>query len=369
MAYSNDFVANLLGLVSDIVSADKVEFSEMLYEQSFVDGDIADTHTIVPNVRDGQVIPILLDKPEPDSFPFVDDTSCATTDTAVTHEFSGHTWQVGLIESRVGICLRTFNENFLRFFNVYRYTRAGENEDEVLNDALVDFISGKFTQNLNLATWRASYFGDTGSGSAILNGIDGVFVQLDAAPADNKVTIAENDELTYTLQKSQLTGEDVLNYLDEMYETATEQPWFDDSVCEYRVTRSMGNKLVNWLNKLGDKAPTNCNCVDPETKVATRGFRIEGLTLNGMPVIVHNEWDKIINYSTQLNGGGADNARTKPHRAILTYREDILIGTGTVDRLNSFDIWHSKDDKKVYLEGSSQIGAGVPFPQEAIYAS
>jgi hypothetical protein len=32
------------------------------------------------------------------------------------------------------------------------------------------------------------------------------------------------------------------------------------------------------------------------------------------------------------------------------------------------DVWYSKDDKKVYVEGSSYLGAGIPMKDEYILA-
>ena len=361
MGYTDNFVADLLPLVTDLVSAEKMEMSEMLYSKAFMDSDIAEQNEIVTGVRHGQVLPILKDTPQPESFPFVDETDCAETDCDLSHEFSSHKWEIGLIECRVGICLRTFNENFLKFFNAVRHTQTGDID---VDTALLMFISGKFIQNLNLSTWRAAYFGDKSSASAYFSGVDGIFTQMEANAAQI-VEITENDGATFAAQAF-ASGEDVYDYLIAMYEKAAEQPWFDPSILEFRVTRSMSTKLVSWLNALGKKAPMNCGCIDPERAVASNVFMLQGLTINGIPVMTHNEWDSIINYSTELNGGGGVNARVNPHRAILTYRQNLLIGTSETEALNSFDIWHSKDDNKVYLKGSSYVGGGVPLTDEYI---
>ena len=121
----------------------------------------------------------------------------------------------------------------------------------------------------------------------------------------------------------------------------------------------MSAALVNFMNT-ANIAKTNCVCIDPVTAAASPVFMLEGLMLNGIPVVTITEWDDIINYSATLNGGGGNNARVSPHRAILSIRENILVGTTTQDSLNSFDMWYSKDDKKVYIEGSSYLGGGVP---------
>jgi len=349
-----------LPLVTDLVSADKMEMSEMLFSKAFADAQITDVEEVVTGVRHGNVMPILLDEPDPESFPFVDETDCDGADCDITHKFSSHTWEIGLIECKVGICLRSFNENFLKFWSAFRHTTQDEPS---LNEGLLAFISGQFTKNLNISTFRAAYFGDKASASVYFNKIDGIFTQMEANP-NQVVAIAENAGADFVGQA--ITGEQVYNYLQAMYDQATEQPWFDDSIVEYRLTRSMTVKLVQWLNDLGKKAPNNCECIDPATATRRNSFMIEGLTLNGIPVLTRNEWDKIIHYSTALNGGGGANARTNPHRAILTYKENILIGTSQTEALNSFNIWYSEDDNKVYLRGSSYVGGGVPLDDEYI---
>lgn len=357
MAYTNNFTTNLISLVDSVVAADKLEFSQMLYQANFETSNIANHHPIETGVRSGQLVPILNNKPNPESFPFVDETSCVTNECDLNHEFGSVKWDLGLIECRVGICLRSFDENFLRFFNAYRHTQEGEPD---LDTAMLNFISGTFKDNLLLSQWRAAYFGDKSSASAYFNGINGFWTQAEANPA-LRVTITQNAEANFTDQA--ITGEEVYNYLSEMYDRAIQYPWFDLSSFEFKVTKSMGLKLVSWLNKQGDKSPYNCTCYDPVKLTETRAFTLEGLRLNGIPVKVFNEFDDIINYSTALNGGGGNGKRVNPHRAILSRRENLVIGTSETDALNSFDIWYDKTDKKVYLEGSSFIGAAIPMPE------
>lgn len=351
MAYSDNFSEALTSLVDSMVSADKLKLSEMLYEKSFAQGDITDSHRIVTDVRHGHTVPILKDTPNPDSFPFVDETSCVATDCDVSHEYSAKSWEVKLIECRVGICMRSFDEDFLLFWNAYRHTQEGEPN---LDTAILQFISDKFQKNHQLAQWRVAYFADTSSGSALYNGLDGFFVQAEANP-ELVVPITENGGGTFALQA--ITGEAVYDYLSAMYDKAINYPWFDPASFEFKITRSMGLQLMSWLNKLGLKAPSNCTCYDANAVTQTPRFTLDNMAINGVPIQVRQEWDSIINYSTVLNGGGGANARVNPHRAILTYRDNMLIGTSETDALQSLDIWYSKDDKKSVLGGIKLHGS------------
>ena len=370
MAYTDNFVEVLLPLVDDLVSADKMELSELLYSKSFEDGDVADTHTIVPGVRNGHAIPILNNKPNYESFPFVDETSCAPTDCDITNEFASHDWILGLMECRVGICLRSFNENFLRFFNQWRHTQEGEPD---LNTAMIAFMTDAFSRDHKAAMWRASYFGDRNSVSALFNKIDGFFTQAESNAAqvvtiDQNAAFEADGTTARTFAQQQMTGEQVYNTLKGMYEQAGTQPWFDPSILEFRVTRAMATRLVTWLNTLNDIKGYQCECIDPEKATSSRTFMLQGLRVFGIPVLVHNAWDGVINGTAELNGGGGTAARVNPNRATLTYRNNLLIGTSQAEALESMDIWYSKDNKKVYIEGSSYLGAGIPMKDEYILA-
>lgn len=359
---NTDFTNNVLSLVDDLVTADMVDMSKSIYERQFETNGISETHTVIPGVRHGSVVPILRDIPNPDSFPFVDATSCDVTECDLPINSDAVKWSLGLIECRVPICLRSFDENFLLFWNTYRHACQGEPD---MDSAMMKYLMNRFEKNLQLSTWRAAYFGDTNSASAYYDGIDGFFVQAEAGDGI-KIEITENSESTYTDQIAELTPQDAFDYLVQMYNSATSLAWFDPSLMEFRVTRTIGSKLVQHLNTLGITG-VECACVDPAKASQGVSYNLGNIMLFGIPVRVHGEWDDIINYSTVLNGGGGDNARTDPHRAILTYRENLLIGTNQTECLESLDIWYSKETRNIYLDGSSYLGAQIPL-SDYVYA-
>lgn len=357
MAYSDNFAATIGTAVDSLTAAELAKIENMIVEKVFAKSDLAKINQIVTGVRNGSVLPILRNVPEPDSFPFVDAAACDITDCDVTNVFSEHTWETGLVECRIGICMKTFDEDFLVFFNAFKATQAG-GADINISSVMFKFITDKFIDNLELASWRATYFADKATNPNIYyDKIDGIFVQL-AAGSGDIVDLTQNAGVTFLLQA--ITGEEVYDYLTTMYQLAGQKPWFDPTKMEFRVTRSMASQLVTYLNTTNIEK-NNCTCIDPKTAVASPIFVLEGLRIYGVPIITITEWDDIINYSTTLNGGGGANSRVDPHRAILSTKENLLIGTTEKKALNSFDIWYSKDAKKVYLEGSSYLGGGVPL--------
>lgn len=369
MAYSDNFAADIITLVDGLEDAELLDFNNLLFEETFQYSDLAMEHEVITGVRNGSHLPILDDDADPETFPFTDETSCTPPECDITPEYSSYTWAVKLIECRVPICLRTFSEGFLKFWNAWRQTQEGEPD---LSQAYIAYMVKRFSKNHQLALWRAAYFADSSASSDYLNGYDGIFVQAEANP-DQVVTITENSngsgsgsDCLYADQA--ITGAAVYEYLEQMYELGMAGAWFDDTMVEYQITRSMAYELVKWLNRQEKKAPTNCECIDPKTGEMRRTYRFDGLMFNGIPIKVRHEWDDIIKGVTELNGGGTTTCRVQPHRAILAKKSNLLIGTSETDALNSFDIYYWKKEKKVYIEGSSYVGSGIPKIGEYVVA-
>lgn len=362
MAYTSNFVDDVVSLVDDLTSAEKLTMSELLFSKAFGVDEIEDTHRVITGVRHGNRVPILKGGANYESFPFNDMTDCAKPECDVSDEYSTAMWNLGLIECRVPICMRTFDENFLLFWNQYKQITP----DPDLNTAFLQYLTDKFMENLRAAKWRAAYFGDTNSASNLFNGIDGFFTQGEANPAQ-LIDIAQNAEATYQAQK--MTGQEVYDLLKQMYNEAGDQPWFDETILEFRIPRIMATKLVQMLNDAGDLSQYNCDCINPQGITGRRVFTIDGLTMFGIPVLVHKEWDGVINGTSELNGGGGNNARVNPNRAFLTYRDNLLIGTSETEALSYFDIFYDKKDNMIYMDGGSYIGASIPLVDEYILAT
>ena len=363
MAYKTDFNTALLALVTDLTSAEKVQFSELLFSKAFAQSDITQTHRLITGIRDGSIIPIMKSGLNYSSFPFVDENVCSTNDCTIDTKYSAHKWDLGLIECRLGICMREFSTNFLQFWNQYKITAP----DPDLNTALLTYISDEFKWAHLGAQWRVTYFGDKSLvANSLLNGIDGFFTQAEANQ-DQIVGIVENNATTFVGQKF-TSGLRVYEILTEVYNKYAEQPWFGATDLEFKMTRLTASTLVAYLNSL--KSTECCEGfarVNPDGMAAS-AYTIDNLTFNGIKIKVMQDWDNVINTVPALNGGGGNAARVNPHRILLTYTDNLLIGTTSQEALNTFKIWYSEDDDKVYLKGGSYIGAGIPMRDEYILA-
>ena len=358
MAYTDNFVADLLPLVKDLASADGVQFSKTLFEKVFLASDITKKHTVVTGVRNGSLVPIISDVPNYESFPFIDASSCDTQECDLNSNYSAREWKLGLISCRIPICLRTFNDNFLIFWNSYRMLNPGEVTTKYLRTALLQYLVDKVKQNLEAAKWRVEYFADKASTSPLFNGFDGWFIQMQANPA-LVVPIAKNAGATYAAQKQ--TGQEVYDTLLAMEELYLQQDWSGTKPVTFKITKLQAMTLASYMNSLKDTAC--CDGVErlnPDN-IQSKTFFYDKLAFHGIPLEVMPEWDAIINGTAELNGGGGTAARENPNRIILTSKDNLLIGTEERQQLSMLDVFYEKKDNKVYIDAEAYLGAAVPL--------
>lgn len=358
--YTDNFVAELLPLVNDLNGADGLQFSKLLFEKTFLASDITKSHTVVTGVRNGSLVPILSDMPNYESFPFVSASSCDTTECDLNANYSAYKWELGLISCRIPICLRTFDDNFLIFWNSYKMLNPAKVDGVYLKTALLQYITNLVKNNLEAAKWRVEYFADKASTSPLFNGFNGWFVQMAANPS-LVVPIVKNTALTYALQKQ--TGLEVYETLVAMEELYLEQDWADTKPMVYKITKRQASALASYLNTLKDTACCEgIERLNPDN-IASKTFYFDKLAFHGVPLEVHAEWDAVINQTAELNGGGGLAARVDPNRIILTSKDNMLIGTEEKDDLSMFDIFYEKKDKKVYIDAEAYLGAAVPLKE------
>lgn len=344
MAITTNFDTAVVDLVTDLVTADKIDISNVVFEQAFEVSKLAENHTVVTDVRNGNLVPILSKAPKYDSFPYKNPSDCNIPVCDLNLDFDTKPWTLGMIACKIPICINSFSEDFLLFWKEHKRLFG----DADLNSALLQFIVEQFQTNLEAAMWRVAFFGDTSIGSGdpnygLLRPADGIFTQAEAMDG-HKIVITEN-----TLG-SGLTGDALYAYLDEAYQYASVQPWFDESLVRFEMTQAMASVLVAWLNKMKDTSAYNCECFSPDGLTAQRTFSVKGqLKIFGIEIHVHREFDGVI---SALNLGN-------PYRALLTAKTNVLIGTSELDQLPDFAIWYSMDNNMIYIRGGANLGAAL----------
>jgi hypothetical protein len=339
MAITTNFNTAVLALVDDLVTADNIDISKAIYTSTFEVGDIAEGHQIVTGIRPGALIPILDNAPNYGAFPVKSTNNCSIPACDLDLGFSTKAWQTAMIACKIPICINSFDENFLLFWNQHKRIFG----DADLNSSLMQYIVDLFQKNLQAAIWRRVWFADSASTNDYLEGADGIFTQAEAMDGF-KIEVAEN------VAGTGLTGAALYAYLTEAYEHASLQPWWNPATARMEMTQAMAAVLVSWLNSMGDRTGINCECYSADGLTAQRTYSVDGmLKIFGITVHVHREFDGVINAFALGN----------PYRAILTSDTNILIGTTELDQLPAFDIWYSKDDDQIYIKGGANVGAAL----------
>ena len=109
------FCNGVADLVDSLVAADKVNINEAIFQQTFGVGSFTQAHTLITEVRNGKLQPIVLSNDYYGSMPLGDETSCDLNSCDLTPNYSTKEWCLAEYNCRLDICMRSFDENFLLF--------------------------------------------------------------------------------------------------------------------------------------------------------------------------------------------------------------------------------------------------------------
>lgn len=354
MAYDSTQLNQILTGLNGLTATEKMDIGNLIFTETFGVKSIKDTHPNIAEVRSGSKVPILMDSDEYGNFPFTEG-NCSLPTCNISNDWSTYTWNLGQIGCEVVICMEDFTNNFLVFFNTWKKMNADD-----INSAVVQFIIEQFQKRQTKAEIRVAYFGDTNSSDALINGIDGFFVQMEAIGApENFVEITENAGATAAAQTI-TDGAVLYAYLTEMYNKAIVQPWFDATKMVWRLDRSLAMLLVGWLNTRNDMNGINCECIDPNKLTQARAFVWDNIAVFGIPVEPMPFLDAM-KAVTELYDAN-DGTFVDRNRIILTRREGMIIGYEIQDTLKRFKVGYDERENEIYIQGASLFGVGVPQP-------
>lgn len=186
------------------------------------------------------------------------------------------------------------------------------------------------------------------------NIIDGFFKQLRTAvtahPAEGKA-IAANSEATKAEQESEFTPNAAYALLSEMYYAAP-IALRNSGKMRFYVTQSVADRYQQYLTGKG---------IEREYKNLVDG--INALKFLGVDVIPMPVWDEMIRSYQDLG-----ETYFKPHRALLTMKAVLGVGTPSEEAFGEFDIWYDKTLRKNYVLVKDKIDAKVLNDTLLVYA-
>jgi len=174
------------------------------------------------------------------------------------------------------------------------------------------------------------------------NTFDGLFKQIFAdipTSASNYVAITKNAGASYAAQA--LVADEALGIFNSIFNRADKR-LVKDASAEFLVTASLYDNFMNTL----------------ETRTLSNGLleRTENgtarMTYRGVPIVMMDIWDRQID--TYQDNGTKWNL---PHRAVLTVKENIPLGTLSVDDLTKLDSFYDQYRKVNVIDAVYTIDA------------
>lgn len=265
---------------------------------------------------------------------------------AVEKEWAIEQWAVNL-----GICYEDLKDTLVKY--AMRWDK--DVADLTASDYVMDIVAPRLQSAVEKAVVRMMFLGDTaaahiaesgggnitaGKDLSLFTTCDGFFKRAEAIAAAkpaSRVTIEANAKTTYAEQMAgvRTSGVAMKIFDDMIYAASGALIGASDKVII--ATRSLADALAKDIrdNNKGSELQWQSIMSGVDTAV------YDGITVVRMPLL-----DDLIR---EFNNTGT--ALVKPHRAILTTKNNLLLGTPSDDVFGELDLWFDKTDKMNYISG------------------
>lgn len=252
-------------------------------------------------------------------------------------------WELGCWQAPLKVCWKDM-EGTIAEYALKNGTPIGDlNGTQVMSEVIEPLLTDLYVD----LVWRLAWFGDTAAenvsdGGVIANGIDpslvtavdGLWKQIygNGMQASRVVDVADNNSKGDVLQAGIPT-----KLIEQMMVDAN------------AATMSLPNKVIYMTMAMAtalewDMRNSGCGCMPWEDRV--NGVRTT--KWNGIEYIALPKWDEYIDTFEDS---------VSPYRAILTNRDNILIGTPSGEFVQDFDLYFDRISRNMFLYGTGKIGA------------
>lgn len=326
------------------------EVSKAIFEAVITGGPLEEDHEIITGIDHKEQIPFI------GNFGLVGKkiTGCDREGNPVQIPLTEKFWDPEIVGDRLKHCAVDRNQLLKLFKKAQRmnpdfYDRIGSEEMGVI----VSKVELALITMLNRLVWFGDKSADNvANGGVISDGVDtdyfniinGLFKQIFTeipVGSSNYVEISANQAANYADQDN-LPADFALKLFRSMHNQTDARFWQaleQGGQPKFYVTRKI---LQNYQDHLEDKSLVFTLA---EAKDGTNS-----LTYRGIPLKVRHDWDNNIR-SYQDNG-------TKfnlPHRVVLTVKENIPVGTLSVEDLTALISWYEQKDKANYIDFDLKI--------------
>ena len=291
------------------------ETAEQLIKKAVLTGKTIDMVKLVPGIKYKETINIL------DNTISVQNATCGFTSNGSV-AFKQREIEVTALEVKESLCEKTLEQYFIG-----QWMKAGSPKEEQLGAILADSYVEKIKENIELNIWLGNQHT-----SPVYGKIDGLIYLLSQ----------ESTRVTATLPGSPdpmigpFTANNIIAVINEMVASIPE-------------AILMRPDLVLFLSY------ANYNLYTAALRTAN---------------LFHYNGDNGQNFETFVPGTNvkvvATHGLTGTDNLVLTYAENIVVGTDLVNEDEKFDIWYSRDNDEVRVNIQWKIGVQVAFPEHVV---
>ena len=252
-------------------------------------------------------------------------------------------WDLGCWQAPLAVCWKDM-EGTIAEYALKNGTPIGDlNGTQVMSEVIYPLINDLYVD----LVWRLAWFGDTAAdiqtnGGAIDDNVDPALVQAvdglwkailtQVAIDSNQQTAISTNTKAAVIQAGVPMG-------------IIEQMMVDANAS----TMALTNKVIYMTSAFAtalewDMRQSGCGCMPWEERV--NGVRTT--SWNGIQYIALPKWDEYIQYFESGNS---------PYRAVLTNRDNILIGTPGGEFVQDFDMYFDRITRAMYIYGTGKLGA------------
>ncbi len=366
-------ISPILNEINNQSSAFSLEFSKLVYEDVMKSRSIKEMHNIHEGVENGEKIPLAK---KGKGYKYMKskeglDSQCGYNECEVSATFSTKKWETHKYNCEQKLCIKDIEQDFAKWWGLNCKDLNPESETDVKNafiDFLIDLKSNALTDSLWTKVWFTSM---SYTKASDLYGADGLFTQMLAiAPDTNKkqrVVISENSNKTFDEQLA-LDPQRGYETYSKMYDLALKNKGVRK--VKNAIIYTTEDLAINYLQYLRDNNQVNCCFKEDVTKGV---YSLDNLNIFGMPIKIVPEWDEIIQgtdddgnpYFAELNDG---TKWTSPHRAVLTYKENMPVGTCNSGNFDKVRVIFDVITELTYLRSEYSVGAMVLKDNDFIIA-
>lgn len=330
-----------------------VNVAEAVFTDVFRAGDVTKAHEIREGVACNDKI--LFDNTGSgyDALGVVE--ACALPEANLQLDWSKKNWNPVRFGERIIVCYADLELAIKRALGDPGCT--GVDMPEIVQNYITEILK----KRANNGIWTKAWFGEAAATQSWLEGIDGLFIQLqDELDAAHKVTITENAGASYAAQA--VTAENAYAYFQAMADKAMDAGFYGDAGIEIWASREM---VYQYYRNARDKKIECCfNGFDGmQAAYSIDNLAIEGFKINIAPFseIVKGTYGG----TNPFNNG---TKWTSPNRAVMAPRTNIPLGTCEMDQLKVVDVFYDKVSRQFYFDVEFSLDAKLLDANKAILA-